>query len=693
MVRAFLFAVLVFLTFSIFAQEKNSEEKTDQMNVRFSKALYERGDEELANEISDSLKELYSSTGYLKSLFFHFNTKGTLAYYQGDYPRALKQFNDALLLGKEHKDTSIIIAANMNVGAIFYLLNNYDQALKHYLEDAKIMEIYDTTGLPGLYGNIGMLYNDIEQLEKAEFYLNRSMNLVVDSIEVEEIIKPLNVLGIVQRKKGDYKKSEKSLKKAIELADDNPRFYRDIADIHSNLAELFKKTENHKNEVYHIKKSIEYYEKINNPTNIAYGRQLLANYYLDRGESMKAEAEIKKALDYFNSVEFPMKSKRDFYATYAKVLHAQKKHKEAYDQLNLGFQLFDTLFSLQKIEQTSKLETKYFYQQKIELDSIKRTEERKKQQLRIKKEKAENEAALAQQKFYSTMGIGGSFSLLIIAFVLFKAYRNKNKSNILISEQKSQIEAKQKEILDSIQYAKRIQTAILPPQSLVKSYLQDSFILYKPKDVVAGDFYWMEHVGDNILFAAADCTGHGVPGAMVSVVCNNGLNRSVREYGLKDPDEILNKTREIVVQEFEKSEEVVKDGMDISICSLSLTTHALKWAGANNPLWIIRKDADHIEEIKADKQPIGKYENPRPYTKHELKLQKGDLIYIFTDGYPDQFGGKNNKKFKTTNFKKLLFSIKGKDMNQQKQIIDKTFEEWKGEFEQVDDVCVIGVKI
>jgi len=683
----------LFLMQFVFAQKNDPETETANMNDRFLKVLYETGDEELANKISDSLKLIYNKTGYVFSLYRYHNSKGTLAYYRGEYIKSLDHFNDALQLGEKHKDTSIVIAARMNVGAIFYILNNYEEALIHYLEDAKLMEIHDREKLPGLYGNIGMLYNDLDELDKAEFYLKRALELTESNLAREELIKPLNTLGIVQRKKRNYKESIKNFKNALSLAGENPRFYRDIADIHSNLANLYHETKNTEKEREHIQKTIYYYEKINNPTNIVFGRHMMARFYLERGEIEKAESEIKTVTELFNASDIPVETQKAFYTTYAQTMYAQKKYKEAYDQLFFGFQLFDTLVSLQKTEQVSQLETKYFYQQKMELDSIKRAEERKKEYLRIKKEKAENEAALAQQKFYSTMGVGGSLSLLIIAFILFRAYRNKNKSNLMISEQKSQIEAKQTEILDSIQYAKRIQTAILPPTKLVKEYLKNSFILYKPKDVVAGDFYWMERVGDNILFAAADCTGHGVPGAMVSVVCNNGLNRSVREYGLTDPDKILNKTREIVVQEFEKSEEVVKDGMDISICSLSIATHSLTWAGANNPLWIIRKDANQVEEIKADKQPIGKQENPKPYTKHDLKLQKGDSIYIFTDGFQDQFGGDLNKKFKSGNFKKLLLKIQDKSMEEQKQIIDNTFEEWKGEFEQVDDVCVIGVRV
>jgi len=243
--------------------------------------------------------------------------------------------------------------------------------------------------------------------------------------------------------------------------------------------------------------------------------------------------------------------------------------------------------------------------------------------------------------------------------------------------------------MDSITYAKRIQSAILPPAKLVKEYLQDSFILYKPKDVVAGDFYWMEHRDGKVLFAAADCTGHGVPGAMVSVICNNALNRSVREHGLTKPGEILDKSREIVIQEFDKSDEDVRDGMDIALCSLD--GNKVEYAGANNPLWLIRKG--ELIELKGDKQPIGKYAKEEPFNTYELDLEAGDTLYIFSDGYADQFGGTKGKKLKTANFKRLLVSIQDKPMKEQKEFIDTSFEEWRGDLEQIDDVCVIGVRI
>lgn len=693
MIRFVALSLFVLSINSVFNQT-DVKDKVTQLNEIFYEALYEKGDEQLAASICDSLKRLYQKTGAPISLYQHFSLKGTLFFSQGNYKNALNSFSEALEVGKSQGDTAKIVASEMNVGSIFYVLNNYDKALQHYLETAKIMEANSDERIDGLYGNIGMVYNDLNDLEKAEFYLKRSLTLTEKySKDVKDQIKSLNVLGMVYQKRGLYKKSEETFLKALKFSDKVAKYNRDRADIHSNLAELYKETNNLDQQKHHILKSINLYIKTNNYSDVIYSKKALADYYYDKGKIKEATVEIREALSLFDTTDVNISLEQGLYSSYARIMYAQKQYKDAYDKLEMGYNLSDTLFDLMKVEQAAQLETKYFYQQKMKLDSIQRAEERKKEALRIKKEKAESETALAQQKLYSLLGVGGSFSLLIIAFILLKAYRNKNKSNVLISAQKKQIEIKQNEILDSIQYAKRIQTAILPSENLVKTYLKNSFILYKPKDVVAGDFYWMEDIGDKILFAAADCTGHGVPGAMVSVVCNNGLNRSVREYGLRDPDQILNKTREIIVEEFEKSEEEVKDGMDISMCSLSLSSYSLSWAGANNPLWIIRKDSSQIEEIKADKQPIGKYENAKPYTQHKIQLQKGDSIYIFTDGFQDQFGGEKNKKFKSGNFKKLLLTIQGKPMEEQKKIINKAFEDWKRNFEQVDDVCVIGVRV
>lgn len=265
-------------------------------------------------------------------------------------------------------------------------------------------------------------------------------------------------------------------------------------------------------------------------------------------------------------------------------------------------------------------------------------------------------------------------------------YKMKNK---MIEEQKNQIEEAHKEITDSIAYAKRIQKAILPSNSALKKSMPEHFVLYEPKDVVAGDFYWLEEGVDTIFFAAADCTGHGVPGAMVSVVCHNALNRSVREFGLNVPGKILDKTRDIVIEEFKKSEEEVKDGMDICLCALRGNT--LQFSGAHNPLWLVRDG--QLMEYKGDKQPVGKFSHATPFSTQIIQLEKGDAFYILTDGYVDQFGGEKGKKFKASNLKELVLSIHKEPMNHQHEILLKKFGEWKGNLEQVDDVCVIGVRV
>ncbi|UKN00229.1 SpoIIE family protein phosphatase [Paracrocinitomix mangrovi] len=300
--------------------------------------------------------------------------------------------------------------------------------------------------------------------------------------------------------------------------------------------------------------------------------------------------------------------------------------------------------------------------------------------------------------------------MLMIVYLVSEFVAAQKKAQVRINRQNKDLSEKNKEINDSINYAKRIQSAILPPVKLIKQHLPNSFILYKPKDIVAGDFYWLETINDTVYFAAADCTGHGVPGAMVSVICNGSLNRTVNEFNISEPNLILDKTRDLVIQEFEKSEEVVKDGMDIALVSLTLNkkndsgnednslSHShphsvLKYAGAHNPLWIIRKGSNTVEEINADKQPIGKYTAPKPYSLHSTELKPGDTIYIFSDGYVDQFGGEKGKKFKAKNFKALLVSIQHESMERQRELIDQTFENWKGDLEQLDDVCVIGVRI
>lgn len=287
------------------------------------------------------------------------------------------------------------------------------------------------------------------------------------------------------------------------------------------------------------------------------------------------------------------------------------------------------------------------------------------------------------------MVLSSVFILCGVFILQFKAAHRKYEG--IITDQMKVIEAKNNDITDSIRYAKRIQNAQLPPVSMVKNCFSDAFVLYLPKDIVAGDFYWLEKLENRCFIAVADCTGHGVPGAMVSVTCSAALSKAVKELHLLRPSDILDKVSVLVEEQFAKSDEEIKDGMDTAMCCIDTDNLVLEFAGANNPLYLVRNN--ELKEIKADKQPVGKHTGRVPFTNHRMDLQSGDVLYLFSDGFADQFGGPRGKKFKYAPFKKLLLDHHQKPMGIQQQLFHETIADWQGALEQVDDICLIGVRI
>lgn len=272
----------------------------------------------------------------------------------------------------------------------------------------------------------------------------------------------------------------------------------------------------------------------------------------------------------------------------------------------------------------------------------------------------------------------------------------RKKVNLLLTEQKLIIEQKNKDILDSINYAKRIQDAIFPPEDLIKELLPESFILFKPKDIISGDFYWIEKFDGKTYIAAVDCTGHGVPGALLSIVGYNLLSKSINEHEHSKPNEILNELSSGINKTLRQTIDGsgVKDTMDIALCSVDRASQMLEFAGAYNSLYLIRKN--ELIEIPADRFPVGIYLDGelKKFTNHQMQLQKGDMLYLFSDGYADQFGGPKGKKLKSKGFKEVLLSINNLPVNEQKEALDKVLEEWKWMTdEQTDDILIIGVRI
>ncbi|MBK8806810.1 MAG: DUF4154 domain-containing protein [Bacteroidales bacterium] len=305
------------------------------------------------------------------------------------------------------------------------------------------------------------------------------------------------------------------------------------------------------------------------------------------------------------------------------------------------------------------------------------------------------------QNVLLSLAIVALLMVLITIYFVARAYIIKKKSNaalhsknIEIQAQRDEIVLQKKEITDSIIYARRIQTAILPPEAIIKNVLSDHFILYKPRDIVSGDFYLMTQVESILVITAVDCTGHGVPGALMSMLGIAYLNEIVKEKGITNSSDILNRLRKMLLQSLNQAgtKEETKDGMDMALCVINTQTLECTFSGAYNPLYHISNN--NLTEFKADKMPVGLSEKiNESFTESNFKINKGDTLYLFSDGYPDQFGGENNKKFMAKRFKELLLQIQTHDMTQQHNILDTSIKEWMKNYEQVDDILVVGIKI
>ncbi len=413
------------------------------------------------------------------------------------------------------------------------------------------------------------------------------------------------------------------------------------------------------------------------------------------GEALKTCLEGYEELLNKNSNRAIIYNCECMYESYSKI----GDYKNAYLWLLRYLELKSETESDDKKNDLARLNYEMKYKQQAIADSVAYIKEKEINEatINLQNEKIAHEASV---RTYLYIGLG---IVLLFSIFLFNRFQVIRKQKLLIAKKKEEAdefsrlsehhrliaEEKNTELIDSINYAKRIQAAILPPATYVNEALGENFVIYQPKDIVAGDFYWVKQNHGKTYFAAADCTGHGVPGAMVSVICNNALNRSLTEFELSEPGEILNKTRELITAELTKGENEVADGMDIALCSID--NLELKYAGAHNPLWLARNNEMLV--TKADKQPVGKFFKSTPFKTHTLELQKGDLIYLFSDGFQDQFGGEKGKKFKAKALMKLLLESHTKPLKEQENILTTAFNNWKGNLEQLDDVCMIGVKV
>lgn len=622
---------------------------------------------ELIQEICEAnigpLEHIQESV-FSTALSFSYENQGI--YYQdlGDIPRCLTFYEKLLgleqaLLKNNTSDerTSRMAASLLTIGTVHAEGEGLAVSEEYFREALTLVtKVKDTVLMAQCYSNIAFAQANMRLTAAAE---------LKDSLFAEALKN--NKLGL-----------------ELQLALQNKV---EIAISYNNIGVLYSKKPDLDSAIVYAEKSLAVSRENGDKRGVTYSLSNIATAYFNLEKMSLAETYADSALKLAQELGYPIEIKGPATLLY-KINKLNGEWRDALTMHELSVEMGEKLRNEDSRRLLLEQKAKYEFDKKEAV--LKEKEKVDAAQIETQQALIENQE---QRQLYFVVGI-----VMILCFLVFVflRWRKSIQQNRIIAEQKDDLqeahenlEEKNGEILASIQYAKRIQTAILPPRRIVKEYIEDSFILYKPKDIVAGDFYWLEHVGGKTLFAAADCTGHGVPGAMVSVLCNNGLNRSVREYGLTDPGKVLDKTREIVIAEFEKSEEEVKDGMDIALCCLDGMN--LQFAGAHNPLWIIRND--EILEFKGDKQPIGKFEYGAAFTTHNIELQKGDMLYVFSDGYADQFGGEKGKKLKSGNFKKLLLAVHKRPIDEQRSVIDKAFEDWKGDLEQIDDVCVIGVRV
>ncbi len=608
--------------------------------------------------------------------------------------QAINAFEEAIAIDSLTNNRNGSGAAYNWLGTLYQDLGQIENALYCYDQSFKIKAAqHDTIGMADVLNSMGSVYNDLMDYDNAIASHLEALAYAQKMGDSETIVSCHIFLGISEQRRNDLEKAEYYFRTALTYAEENNMLMaRGMT--HANLGSLFLETSQWEAAKKELLQALDIALELDNPFGITACYNNLGHLAWETGDLTTAQHYGEQSLAIAKGLGYPQ---RIVMATelLKGVYKDQGNFKAALEMQELYFTMRDSVNNEETRQITIRQQVQFEYDKKEAIAN------------------AEHEAALAKQEAIAeeeskrqniiivAVSIGLALVILFAIFLMNRFHVIRKQKNIIEAQknevelQKELVEEKNKEITDSIAYAKRLQDAILPPRKLVKEYLQESFILYKPKAIVAGDFYWMYTQGDLVFFAAADCTGHGVPGAMVSVVCSNALNRAVKEMGILDPGKLLDKTRELVVQRFEQSEDEVKDGMDISLCCLNTTTRELHWAGANNPIYFVqaREGTTTLNEIKGTKQPIGRVGNPQPFTIHTIQLQQGDVLYTFTDGFADQFGGPLGKKFKYKPFKALLTANAHLPMEEQVKLLDETIDAWKGELEQIDDICVIGVRV
>lgn len=538
------------------------------------------------------------------------------------------------------------IATLANIGGIYEAQEKNEKALDYYFRANKLTNIDEFPNyMADTYRNIGGIYSAMDKFDSALVVYDQALSIYNKLNDKRGIVVMYNFFGQVYI--NQYEK--KANAQPLAFLDKAQFYYQQSIDLN--------------------KKEVNDFDE-------------LCSSYQGLGEIALHKGDFHHAIDYFNQViELgkhiqSVRSLRSAYEYIAKAYAATSNYKKAYENYLLFKDWNDSLKSDENVELLTQMSMQYSFDKEQVLKDLEYQQKLKRQRL-------------VRYFILIVLLIVSGFSLQV-----FRSYQQKKKDNVLLAHQKEEIEKQKEEITDSIKYAKRIQNAILPSLEYAKEILPEHFILFRPRDIVSGDYYWMHRTGNILIVAAADCTGHGVPGAFMSMLGVSFLNEIVHKENLLQPHLILNKLRESVKRTLGQTgkEGEAKDGMDIAMVVVNFDTMMLQYAGAYNPLYLYRNG--ELIETKADKMPIGIYiKEKESFTNNEMPVQKGDTFYVFSDGYHDQFGGKDGGKYKSIPFKNYLGSIQSYNMAEQRELLNTNIDNWKGNLDQTDDIIVIGVRI
>ncbi len=678
------------------------------------------GEVDKAFESTELSREAYKSTDDKKGVAACYVNEGIFKRNFGEIEQSGDSFQKALEIYKEIDDKEGIAKTYLNIGNLFKIQGNLKTALDNYLQSLKFFEeVNDKYMVAQLYQNIGIVYSDQDDREKALDNYNRALDIFADLDEIRGIAEVNNNIGNNYADNKEYELAISYYQKSLKLFEEIG-YTPMIAHTFYNLGDANNKIRNFDKAKEYFDKSLKIYESMNYGPGMALCYNGLGEYYYYLSEYEKAIGFLEKAKEISIETDI-ITSSIDAVEWLSLNYEKIGEYKKAYENHVLFKKYNDSIFNENNEKAITALSMQYEFDKK---EKIREVEEQKKEAIQKEKDK---------WNFIVKSGLSLLVILMLaIAVISVVNFRRKVKANRLLKAQKEEIEhqkveleqsneevlaqrdeiedkniliteqrdiaLKQKEeITDSIQYAQRIQEAVLPDKKIFTEDIEDYFIYFRPKDIVSGDFYWMTKVDDKLIVTAADCTGHGVPGAFMSMLGLTFLNEIVNKDKILVAGKILDRLRNKVIDSLHQKDRETKDGMDMAISIIDTEKQEIQFAGAYNPLYFIPavKDGNYeINKIPADRMPIGIHlKMDDDFTNHVIKYNKGDSIYLFSDGYMDQFGGDEGRKLKSRKFQELLLKIQSKSMTEQKEILDQFLNKWKGDLDQLDDIIIIGMKL